>query len=233
MKDMIIVGSQGAIGNWLVRAFAPKCMMYGTFHENLSAPHRGRNCKLHRVDVRVPGSCVSYADTIKKELGPHIVLVNAFGVSIDGTGHRLGVGDWREVYSVNLEGVFNVCQAFLPIMQEKGWGRIINLSSVVGRVGVRGTGAYAASKAGVEALTRALAVENVAYGITANSLVLGYMALGMIGNVPVEHLDALLDRIPMGKFGHPDNIVAAVQFLIDADYVTGASIVIDGGFLCT
>lgn len=233
MKDMIIVGSQGAIGNYLAMAFAGQHHVHGTFFRNLASPTSVRS-KIHSVDVRVPGSCATYVEVCKKRgLGPHLVLINAFGVSIDGTGHKLKVGDWREVYSVNLEGVFNVCRAFLPLMFERKWGRVINLSSVVGHVGVPGTAAYAASKAGVEGLTRTLAVENAAYGITVNSLVLGYMNLGMINNIQKDWQENIRARIPMGKFGHPDNIVRAIQFLIDADYVTGASIVIDGGFLCT
>jgi NAD(P)-dependent dehydrogenase (short-subunit alcohol dehydrogenase family) len=114
-------------------------------------------------------------------------------------------------------------------MREKGWGRIINLTSVVGQRGIAGTCAYAASKAGIEALTRTIAVENATKGITANCLALGYFETGMINTIPEPLQDKIRGSIPMGRFGTVLELEHAVRFLIDADYVTGATINVNGG----
>lgn len=231
MRNMIIVGSQGAIGNHVAQAFASKYVVHGTYHTNIVSPSRLHD-KLHRVDVRSFMNCQDFVNAIRDKLDS-VILINAAGISVDSIAHRTNPENWLRVLSTNLCGVFNMCRAVLPIMRKKGWGRIINLSSVVGHVGVPGTAAYATSKAGLEGLTRTLAVESAARNITVNALVLGYMSVGLINSVPERERAMIHQSIPARHFGHPDNVVNAIQFLIDSEYVTGASIPIDGGFLCT
>lgn len=232
MDDMVIVGCAGAIGSHLMRAFSSKYRLLGIFHNFTPKPFFGAPHRYMIADVADYEDVESLANIV--ELGPRIVLVNAAGGTINGTGHRLNPRDVQDVLSTNLLGAFDICRAFLPLMRERGWGRIINLSSVVGLRGVPGASAYAASKAGLVAMTRTLAVENARKGITVNALNLGYMEDGLINAVPEDARGKIIeDRIPMRRLGNLDNITAAVRFLIDADYVTGTAIDIDGGFLCS
>jgi NAD(P)-dependent dehydrogenase (short-subunit alcohol dehydrogenase family) len=124
-----------------------------------------------------------------------------------------------------------MCSALLPYMRQQQWGRIINISSIVGQMGVPGTGAYSASKAGVLGLTRTLAVENATKNITVNALLLGYFSVGMIETIEQETQEQVRSKIPMKRFGHPRNVELAIRFLIAADYVTGSVVKIDGGLL--
>jgi acetoacetyl-CoA reductase/3-oxoacyl-[acyl-carrier protein] reductase len=114
-------------------------------------------------------------------------------------------------------------------MREQGYGRIINFSSVVAQKGIPGTSAYAASKAALWGLTKSIAVENASKGITINNLNLGYFDIGMIKDVPDEMLSIIKKSIPQQKLGEPENILKAVEFLINADYMTGSSIDLNGG----
>jgi NAD(P)-dependent dehydrogenase (short-subunit alcohol dehydrogenase family) len=139
--------------------------------------------------------------------------------------------EWESVISTNLTGSFHLARFFLPQMRKRGWGRIIFLSSVVGQKGIPGTCAYAASKAGLFALTKTLAVENASKGITVNCLALGYFDVGMIMTIP-EHIRMdIRDSIPTGRFGTAQEIEGVVRFLIESDYVNGATININGALL--
>jgi len=117
----------------------------------------------------------------------------------------------------------------LPIMREKRFGRIVLLSSVVPQIGIPGTSAYAASKAALWGLSKAVAKENARYGIAINTINLGYFDIGMIQDVPPEMLDRIVKGIPMGKIGDPKNILRAVEFILLADYLTGSEIDLNGG----
>jgi len=232
MDDMVIAGCVGAIGSHLMRAFASEYRLLGIFHNLTPKPLLGDPHRYMIADVAHFEDVEPLVDIV--ELGPRIVLVNAVGKTINGTGHKQNPRDVQDVLNTNLLGAFNLCRAFLPLMRDRAWGRIINLSSVVGLRGVPGASAYAASKAGLVAMTRTLAVENARKGITVNALNLGYMEDGLINAVPEDARGRIIeDRIPMRRLGNLDNITAAVRFLIDADYVTGTAIDIDGGFLCS
>lgn len=234
MDDMVIVGCAGAIGSHLMRAFASEYRLLGIFHNLTPKPLLGAPHRYVIADVAHYEDVEPLVDIVELELGPRIVLVNAVGKTINGTGHRQNPRDVQDVLNTNLLGAFNLCRAFLPLMRDRAWGRIINLSSVVGLRGVPGASAYAASKAGLLSMTRTLAVENARKGITVNALNLGYMEDGLINAVPEDARGRIIeDRIPMRRLGNLDNITAAVRFLIDADYVTGTAIDIDGGFLCS
>lgn len=124
-----------------------------------------------------------------------------------------------------------MCRAMLPFMRQQEWGRIINISSIVGQVGVPGTVAYSASKSGLFGLTRTLAVENASRNITVNTLALGYFSVGMINVIRPEIQEQIKAKIPMKRFGDPHNVELAIRFLIECDYITGATININGGLL--
>ncbi len=157
--------------------------------------------------------------------------LDAAGISLDGMAHKLPEASWDTVLDTNLKGSFNMARAVLPLMRDESWGRIINLSSIVGQIGVPGTAAYSASKAGLFGLTRALAAENASKNVTINTLALGYFDAGMIKTIPPEQLAKIVSTIPMKRLGDPRDLVRAVRFLIEADYVTGTTININGGLL--
>jgi NAD(P)-dependent dehydrogenase (short-subunit alcohol dehydrogenase family) len=236
MATIVVIGASGGIGRYLMMELARDHRTVGTFcnHNPVASDwlpvYRqsvGTDPELYHLDL-VEDSLDAFAGGV---VGPQTVLINAAGISKDSMGHRLRAEHWDSVMDVNLRGAFLAAKAFLPHMREAGWGRIVNLCSVVGQKGVPGTSAYAASKAGLEGLTRTLAIENAGKGITVNALTLGYMTVGMINVLPAESQEKIKDTIPMKRFGHPQNVAAAIRFLIEADYVTGATININGGLL--
>jgi 3-oxoacyl-[acyl-carrier protein] reductase len=139
---------------------------------------------------------------------------------------------WRQVVDVNLTGVFNCTRAVVSPMQQQGSGRIINISSVVGQVGVFGTANYAAAKAGIFGFTKAVAKELARQGITVNALALGYFSTGVLLPLPDRIKEEILRQIPMGRFGKAEEAAQAALFLAsDASaYITGQTIHVNGGF---
>jgi NAD(P)-dependent dehydrogenase (short-subunit alcohol dehydrogenase family) len=159
------------------------------------------------------------------------VLVNNAGITVDKTVRRMTVQDWHAVLRVNLSGAFYMIQAVLEHMLERGFGRIINISSVVGETGAFGQANYAASKSGLFGLTKSLALETARKGITVNCVAPGYTDTDMIAGVPDNVLERYVSQIPIGRVGRPEEVARAVHFLAedDASYITGAVIPVNGG----
>jgi NAD(P)-dependent dehydrogenase (short-subunit alcohol dehydrogenase family) len=226
---IVVAGASGGLGRYLVDRLSGDFEMIGTYHNRkpeLDRPIAG----LFRVDVTDPASI----DAFVAEAGPllqRVVLVNLVGITLDGMGHKLAEATWDRVLDVNLKGTFLMCRALLPVMREQTWGRIINVSSVVGQMGVPGTVAYSSAKAGMFGMTRTLAAENASRNITVNTLALGYFSVGMINEIRPEGQAAIKATIPMKRFGDPRNFELAVRFLIESDYTTGSVININGGLV--
>ena len=184
-----------------------------------------------RCDVSSEPAVERMMRTAIEEFGQLDILVNAAGVSRDRITWRMSLDDWEEPLRVNLTGTFLCCKHALPAMRERSWGRIINLSSVVAQVGVPGTVAYAASKAGLFGLTRTIAQEVAQSGITVNCLSLGYFEAGMLFKMPEAARTAVLSHIPMGRFGDPEDVGAMIVYLCSeyASYITGQVIELNGG----
>ncbi len=159
------------------------------------------------------------------------VLVNNAGITVDKTVRRMTVEDCHAVLRVNLSGAFYMIQAVLEHMLERGFGRIINISSVVGETGAFGQANYAASKSGLFGLTKSLALETARKGITVNCVAPGYTDTDMIAAVPGNVLERYVSQIPVGRVGRPEEVARAVHFLAedDASYITGAVIPVNGG----
>lgn len=159
------------------------------------------------------------------------VLVNNAGITRDTLAMRMKPADWDLVMQINLTGAFYCCQQAIPTMVKNRWGRIINISSVVGRAGGPGQANYAASKAGLIGLTKALAQELASRSITVNAIAPGYIETDMTAKLPQEVKDAYLKRIPLGRGGTPDDIASAVKFLAgeEASYITGQVLDVNGG----
>ena len=178
------------------------------------------------------------ADSIKEGLGRTIkdhgridVLVNNAGVTRDGLAIRMKPADWDAVLRTNLDGSFLCTQQALPGMMRNRWGRIVNITSVVGQAGSPGQANYAASKAGLIGMTKALAQEVASRSITVNAVAPGYIATDMTKGLPDELKQAIMAKIPLARMGTGEDVAAAVKFLVgdDAGYITGQVIAVNGG----
>jgi 3-oxoacyl-[acyl-carrier protein] reductase len=159
------------------------------------------------------------------------VLVNNAGIARDGLAVRMRQADWDLVLNLNLAGAFRCIQQALPSMMRNRWGRIVNISSVVGQAGSAGQANYAASKAGLIGLTKALAQEMASRGITVNAVAPGYIATDMTKDLPDEVKQKIMGSIPMARMGKPEDVANAVKFLAseDAAYITGQVLAVNGG----
>jgi len=159
------------------------------------------------------------------------VLVNNAGITRDGLAVRMKPNDWDLVMQINLDGAFRCCQAVLPTMMRNRWGRIVNIASVVGQAGSAGQANYAASKAGLIGLTKALAQEMASRNITVNAVAPGYIDTDMTKVLPEDVRAKILAAVPLGRMGKPEDIANAVKFLAgeDAAYITGQVLAVNGG----
>ena len=159
------------------------------------------------------------------------ILVNNAGITRDRTMKKMSEEDWAEVIAVNLNGTFYTTHAALPAMMNQRFGRIINISSVVGQAGAFGQANYSASKGGIIAFTKTLALEAARYNITANVIAPGYTSTDMVQAIPKEIADKVKQTIPLGRFAEPEEVARAAGFLAaDADYITGQELNVNGGF---
>ena len=191
----------------------------------------GCSISVHQVNVGVPEDCLRVGDEVVTAYGRVDYLINNAGVTVDKTVRKMTVDDWHNVLRVNLSGTFYMTKAVLDHMVERGFGRIVNISSVIGQMGNFGQANYAASKAGLFGFTKSLALEMARKNITVNCISPGFISTEMLATVPEAAIKAVIDRIPVGRLGRPDEIARAVRFLIDDEsgYVTGSVLAVTGG----
>jgi 3-oxoacyl-[acyl-carrier protein] reductase len=187
------------------------------------------------VNARFYAAFVNNEDEVAKmaaEVGQVDILVNNAGINRDGHMRKSNKADWDAVIDVNLTGPFVCTKAFVPAMAARGWGRIINISSYVGRTGVFGTPYYAASKAGLIGFTKEVAIEFAKKGVTVNALAPGYILTEMMLKYPQEQQDAITAKIPCGYWAKPEDIAywAGVCASPRAHYMTGAVVDCNGGW---
>jgi len=193
---------------------------------------RGYNFRAFGVDVADFDSCRRCVEQIQKEVGPVDILINNAGITRDMTFRKMGKVDWDAVMDTNLDSVFNMTKPVCEGMVERGWGRIINVSSVNGSKGAFGQTNYAAAKAGMHGFTKALALEVARKGVTVNTISPGYIGTKMVTSIPKEVLDTkILPQIPVGRLGKPEEVAGLIIYLCsdEAAFVTGANIAINGG----
>ena len=183
------------------------------------------------ADVTDLDACKGMGEAIRTRLGPVDILVNCAGITRDATFRKMGLDEWLAVINSNLNATYNVTKQFIDGMTERGWGRVISLSSVNGTRGQFGQTNYSAAKAGIAGFTRALAQEVVRKGVTVNCVSPGYVETDMVRAIRPDVLAGIVESIPIGRLARPDEIASLVAFLAsdEAAYITGANIPINGG----
>ena len=239
-KTALVTGASGGIGSAIASALAVRgsnLVLTGTREQVLQEVAASLNLKSdQKVEVITANLSEAEAATqlianTEAAIGPVDILVNNAGLTRDGLLMRMKDEDWQTVMDVNLTAVMRLSKAVLRSMMKSRWGRIIQISSVVGYTGNPGQTNYAASKAGMTGFTKSLAIEVASRGITANVIAPGFIQTAMTEVLTDEVKDELLKRVPIGSMGTPEDIAAAVVYLAspEAGYLTGATLHINGG----
>lgn len=191
----------------------------------------GHDIRFEPADVGDFDDCGAAVERIAARDGGIDILVNAAGITRDGSLRKMDKRAWDEVLNVNLDGVFNLCRHTVDAMAGRGFGRIVNISSVNGQTGQFGQTNYCAAKAGMHGFTISLAQENAKFGITVNTVSPGYIATDMVMAVPEDVRNKIIAQIPTGRLGSPEEIAYAVGFFIpdEAGWITGANLSANGG----
>ncbi len=191
----------------------------------------GRKGMAVRGDVSDMESTKAMMNQVLAAFGHVDILINNAGITSDKTFAKMDLAAWRQVLSINLDGAFNCTKCLLDHMVERKYGRVVNITSVIGQIGNFGQANYAASKAGLMAFTKSLAKELATSGITVNAVAPGFIETEMVATIPEKVRTRLLGQIPMRRFGRADEVARAVVYLAsqDADYITGAQLSINGG----
>jgi len=193
----------------------------------------GRKGVLAQADVSDFPDTFRMAQDVLKQFGHLDILVNNAGINSDKTFVKMNHASWRKVLAINLDGVFNCTKVFVDGMLAQNYGRVVNITSVIGQIGNFGQANYAASKAGVAAFTKSLAKELAGKGVTVNAVAPGFIETEMVEGLPEKVKNRLLDQIPLRRFGSAEEVARAVVYIVssDGDYITGAELSINGGLL--
>jgi 3-oxoacyl-[acyl-carrier protein] reductase len=191
----------------------------------------GRKAMLAQADVADYPDTHRMAREVLNEFGHVDILINNAGINSDHTFVKMDQASWQNVLSINLDGPFNCTKALVDQMIKEGWGRIVNITSIIGQIGNFGQANYAASKAGLAAFSKSLAKELVSKGITVNCVAPGFTETEMVMAIPEKVRMKLLEQIPMKRFGRSEEVARACVYLCskDGDYITGAELSINGG----
>jgi acetoacetyl-CoA reductase len=238
-KVALVTGGTGGIGSAICLKLAQAgCKVVATYvHEEHASEWKakmaaaGFDMALVKCDVSSFDDCKAMGERLSAGFGGVDVLVNNAGITKDGTFRKMVPEQWNAVLNVNLVSVFNVTKQFVDGMLNKGWGRVINISSINGQKGQFGQTNYAAAKAGMHGFTMSLAQETAKKGVTVNSISPGYIGTEMVMAIPEDVRNQIVAQIPVGRLGKPEEIAALVAFLAsdDAAFITGANIAANGG----
>ncbi len=240
-KVAVITGGMGGLGETIstkmadagyivVVTYSPSNKSADKWLEGMKA--RGYAFKAYPVDVADYDSCQRCVDRIAKEVGAVDILVNNAGITRDMTFRKMTKADWDITLRTNLDSVFNMAKQVCDGMVERGWGRIINVSSVNGSKGAFGQTNYAAAKAGMHGFTKSLALEVAKKGVTVNTISPGYIGTKMVTAIRPEILESkIIPQIPVGRLGKPEEVAGLIIYLCseEAAFVNGANIAINGG----
>ncbi len=219
-----------ALGDKVVTTYSPNNITAQEWLRRMN--DMGYGFRAYPCDVTQWQSCVECVSAVVKEVGPVDVLVNNAGITRDMTFKKMDRPNWDAVLRTNLDSCFDMTKQVIDGMVDRGWGRIINISSVNGQKGAFGQVNYSAAKAGMHGFTKALALEVARKGVTVNTISPGYIGTKMVMAIPQDVLDSkIIPQIPMGRLGKPEEVAGLVAYLAseEAAFVTGANIAINGG----
>lgn len=232
----LISGGTSGIGAAIARALQAAgyrvAVNYAFTTDRAEAFQKETDIPAFQWDVRDYDACVSGIAKVEETLGPVEVLVNNAGITRDAMFHKMTPQQWREVIDTNLTGVFNMTHPVWPGMRDRGFGRIVNISSINGQKGQAGQANYSASKAGDIGFTKALAQEGASRNITVNAICPGYIGTEMVRAIPEKVLaERIVPQIPVGRLGEPEEIARCVLFLVsdEAGFITGSTMTANGG----
>jgi len=234
-KNILITGASGGIGNELVKKFVSlgaNILGSGTKTEKLELIKKQYpNIKVKKFDIGNHSGIEEFIDSVSLELGGLDVLINNAGINLDNLSIRMKVEEWKKVIDINLTSTFLLSKYAIKKMLKNKFGRIVNITSVVGHVGNLGQPNYSASKAGIIGMSKSLAIEYAKKNITVNCVSPGFIVSDMTMGIADKVKLYLTSRIPMGKFGTGEDVSNCVAFLSSeqASYVTGETIHVNGG----
>ena len=240
-RIVLVTGGMGGLGESIctkmadqgytvVTTYSPGNKIVDSWLKEMGS--RGYSFKAYAADVADYESCAGCIQKVGAEVGPVDVLVNNAGITRDMTFKKMTKADWDAVIRTNLDSVFNMTKQVLDGMVDRGWGRVINVSSVNGQKGAFGQTNYSAAKAGMHGFTKALALEVSRKGVTVNTISPGYIGTRMVKAIPENILsEKIIPQIPLGRLGKPEEVAGLIIYLAsdEAAFVTGANISINGG----
>jgi len=235
-KSVFITGGDKGIGKAMVEKMISK---YNTVIFTYNTNKKGAeyllskydNLSCFQCDLRNGEMVSELAQEIKEKFKSIDILINNAGYENDAIFSKMNFYQWEDVININLKSVFHFSNTFLPSMMDKGWGRIINLTSIAGFTGAFGKSNYAAAKAGIVGFTKSLALEVSKKGITINAVAPGAIITDMFMRIPEKYRNKILENIPSGRFGETEEVADLIDFLVSdkAAYITGQTIHINGG----
>ncbi len=235
-RTAIVTGGTRGIGAAIAKALKEQghqvAASYAGNDEAANAFKEETGIAVYKWDVGDFDACAKGIAQIEADLGPVDILINNAGITRDTMFHKMTLDQWQAVMNTNLNGLFNMSRNVWEGMRERGFGRIVNISSINGQKGQMGQANYSAAKAGDIGFTKALAQEGARKNITVNAICPGYIGTEMVLAVPQEVLDkAILPHIPVGRLGEPEEIARCVVFLTsdDAGFITGSTLTANGG----
>jgi acetoacetyl-CoA reductase len=231
-------GSRGigaAIAKELGREGATVVVNYNANHKLAQAvveeiEAMGGSASAQQADVSQAEPTKILIEEVLVKFGRVDILVNNAGITRDRTFSKMSFEEWHKVIDTNLSSVFNTCKIALPAMLEQKYGRIINISSVIGQSGGFGQTNYASAKAGLIGFTKSLALETAKKGVTVNAICPGFIGTEMVCDLPVNCQETILGQIPMKKLGEPAEVAKGVVFICESEYMTGQCLNLNGGF---
>jgi acetoacetyl-CoA reductase len=240
-RTAIVTGGMGGLGEAICERLASMgCLVVTTYSPSNDHAEtwlkregsEGFQFKAYRIDVADYESCAKGVAQIVSDVGPIDILVNNAGITRDASFRKMTVADWKTVIATNLDSVFNMTKQVVESMVTRGFGRVVNISSVNGQKGAFGQTNYAAAKAGMHGFTKSLALELAQKGVTVNTVSPGYLNTAMVSAVPPEIMNTkILPQIPLGRLGKTAEVAGLIAYLAseEAAFITGANIAINGG----
>jgi 3-oxoacyl-[acyl-carrier protein] reductase len=240
MKNILLIGSSGGLGKHFAKGLASAGYNLALHYNDNSSKlddtikeigKTGVKISSYKADISDENSVKKMVDKVKTDFGSIEILINNAGLSLNAMSWKLSVDNWNKVIGVNLTGPFLCSKHVIPIMKENNRGRIIFISSVVGQIGVPGTAAYSATKAGLGGLCKTISKELVKSNITANIISLGYFEAGLLFQIPEDIREQIRESIPLKKFGDPSEILECILYICSdkSSYLTGQTINLNGG----